>query len=279
MPPFRFPGPVCTTREWFDDIDDGTRVRARTAPPSTVGSPVSAGSPPAQAPPAGACAFVNPQPTGTVKAPQSEFDRLRNLSGEATISTPRALDSFTWEFGAPSAAVEQDLTIGGQRILVVRPTDRDATGKNLPTTPQLAKALRAVPAAQRVYSTTVILNPWPHRDSTATATVAGESGAHKITLFPVRRAQDQTDFDNRLMHEAGHNYQEHLWNSPESVQEWQLVRRADGNFPSDYARPRVDDDFCEFNILFNTAMGTACEAGARQLYPNRWAKRMEYQSR
>jgi len=263
------------TGRWFDDIDDGTLARVRSALPSTVGLPGAGGS----AAPAGACAFVNPRATGTVRAPQAEFDRLRAQSGAATLSAPRPLASFAWEFGAPSAAVEQDLVIDGQTIRVTRPTDADAAGKNLPTTAQVGEALRAVPSAQRVYSTTVVLSPWPHRESTATATIAGEAGGHKITLFPVRSAQDQNDFDNRLMHEAGHNYQEHLWNGPEGVQEWQAARSADHNFPSNYASKRVDDDLCEFNILFNTVRGTACEQGTRQLYPNRWAKRLEYQSR
>jgi len=281
MAPFRFPGPFCQTRDWFEDLHDGTLVRAVLASPPTVGLAGATGSRPTTSPATatGDCAYLNPPATNTVVAPQAAFDRLRAASGIARVSASQPIPAYAWSYGPPSAAISQDITLDGRTIRVVRPTDADAQGKNLPSVQQLAEALRAVPAAQRQYTREVALNFRPHPNSTPSSTVAGEAGGGKIDLFPVNRAQSQNDFDNRAMHEAGHNYQEHLWNSPESVQEWRSAAAADPHAPSPYAARRIDDDFCEFNILFNAARGAACEATARQLYPSRWAKRMEYETR
>lgn len=173
----------------------------------------------------------------------------------------------------------QEITIDSRTIRVIRPTDSDATGKNLPTTLQVAEALRAIPADQRAHTNCVVLSPRPHPDSTPTGTIAGQGGSGRIELFPVNSPQTQNDFDNRITHESGHNYQGTFWRSREAVQEWQTAADADDRLPSPYAGPITGDDFSEFNILYNTARGTPCEATARQLYPNRWAKMVEYQSR
>lgn len=300
MPPLRYPGPICQTKDWYREIDDGTLVRWRSEPPSAIGTPGSSApsnGPPANArtsPSAGnapsssvqapalaadACSFLNPRTTGTVVAPQEAFDRLRRDSGSAKISPPQPTVSQAWPHGGVSAAVAQDITIDGKTISVIRPTDADAAGKNLPSTAQLAEALRAVPASQRARTTKVILSPRPHPESTPSATIAGEAGGGEITLFPVNKSQSQNDFDNRVMHESGHNYQGTLWNSGAAVGEWQIAATADHSLPSPYAGANTGDDFCEFGILHNTARGTPCEASARQLYPNRWAKMAEYQSR
>lgn len=280
MAPNRQPGAVGQARQRHDEIDDGTLARTRTQPPSTIGAPGVAA--PAQSGPAtlatGACSFLNPRTTGTVRAPQAAFDRLRNASGTATLSTPQPKASQAWPDGGSSAALEQDITIDGRAIRVIRPTDADAAGKNLPTTAQVAEALRAIPASQRAHTSRVILSPRAHPSSTATRTIAGEAGSGEITLFPVHSAQSQNDFDNRLTHESGHNYQGSLWNSGAAVREWQTAATADNRLPSPYAGENTGDDFCEFGILYNTARGTPCEASARQLYPNRWAKMVAYQS-
>jgi hypothetical protein len=142
----------------------------------------------------------------------------------------------------------------------------------------LAEALRALPASQRVLTNRVILSPTPHPDTTATATTAGEAGSGVITLFPMRNAQSQNDFDNRVMHESGHNYQGTIWRDGAAVGAWQVAATSDHRLPSPYAGSNSGDDFCEFGILYNTARGTPCEAQARQLYPNRWAKMVSYQT-
>lgn len=280
MAPNRQPGPVGQAKQRTAKIDEGTMARSQTAPPSTIGSPGSAA--PQQSGPVaaatGACAYLNPRTTGTVRAPQEAFDRLRSNSGSGTVSAARSRDSNAWPYGAASAATEQDITIDGRTITVVRPTDADAAGKNLPTTAELCEALRALPANQRHCTHKVILSPNPHPSSTPQKTVAGEAGSGEITLFPTRGAQSQNDFDNRVMHESGHNYQGSLWNSGAAVREWQTAATADNRLPSPYAGENTGDDFCEFGILYNTARGTACEASARQLYPNRWAKMVAYQS-
>ena len=97
-----------------------------------------------------------------------------------------------------------------------------------------------------------------------------------MNLFPMNTTQSQNDFDNRVMHESGHNYQESLWKSGADVQAWGSVATADKRLPSPYAGSNFGDDFCEFGILYNAAKGTACEATATQLYPNRWKKMASY---
>lgn len=305
MPPTRYPDPICQTKDWYREIDDGTLVRWRSEPPSVIGMHGS-GAPTNRLPPnarasssaghasssspnvntvqapalaTGACSFLNPRTTDTVVAPQEAFDRLRRDSGPAKISPPQPTASQAWPHGGASAAVAQGITIDGKAIGVIRPTDADAAGKNLPSTAQLAEALRAIPASQRAHTTKVILSPRPHPESKPLATIAGEAGRGEITLFPVNKSQSQNDFDNRVMHESGHNYQGTLWNSGAAVGEWQTAATADHSLPSQYAGFNPGDDFCEFGVLYNTARGTPCEASARKLYPNRWVKMVEYQSR
>ena len=278
MAPTKQPAPVGQAKQRHDRIDDGTLARTRSQPPSTIGGPGSSG--PSQTAPGApvpvGCLFLDPRSNGTVRAPEAAFDRLRANSGVAAISAPRSTASQAWAYGAASAAIEQAITIDGRVIAVVRPTDADAAGKNLPTTAQLAEALRAIPASQRAHTNRVILSPNPHSDSTPTATTAGEAGGGVITLFPMRNSQSQNAFDNRLMHESGHNYQGSLWNSGTAVRDWQAAATADHRIPSAYAGGNAGDDFCEFGILYNTARGTPCEVRAKELYPNRWAKMVAY---
>lgn len=278
MAPFRYLGPICQVKDWYASLDDGTLARVQSPLPGPVGLPTVAGQSPAPTlvNASGDCSFLNPRNSGTVIAPTAAFDRLRKNSGAAKLSSTRQIASQTWLAGSSSPAVEQEIQIGDRTIKVIRPTDADASGKNLPTTVQVADALRAIPAHQRTQTTTVILSPSPHPDTTSKETIAGTAGSGEITLFPISRPQSQNDFDNRFMHESGHNYQASLWKSGQDVKNWQIVATADNRLPSPYAGSNAGDDFCEFNILYNTTQGTPCEATAVQLYPNRWRKRQAY---
>jgi hypothetical protein len=277
MAPFRFCGPICKTKDLYEEIEDGTLARMPSPLPSTIGATPSAGPVTASRVVAtGKCSFINPKAGGTVRAPKEAFDRLRVNSGKAKISAPQSKGSQTWPGKSSSPALEQEIEIDNQKIKLIRPTDDLAGGKNLPTTEQVAEALRAIPAAQRAYTNTVILSPTPAPGSTATRTIAGEASSGEIDLYPVAQAQSQEDFDNRLMHESGHNYQEKLWGGPEGVRAWQEAADADDRRPSPYAAENAGEDFCEFNILYNTTKGASCEAKARQIYPNRWKKRQDY---
>lgn len=280
MPPFKYPGPICQTKDWYDSIEDGTLARMPSPLPSPLGSPTPQGSAKKVSKgiaPAGACSFINPRDSGTVIAPKKAFDRLRKNSGVAKISPPKSKTKQTWVDGSTSeSAIEQEIQIDGQKITVIRPTEDEAKNKNLPTTEQVAEALRAVPAKQRAYTKEVIVSPKASPKSTKDKTIAGEGGSADITLFPVSTSQSQVDFDNRLMHENGHNFQAKLWHDTGDVGQWQIAADADKRRPSPYALETTGDDFCEFNILYNTAKGTSCEAIAKQIYPNRWEKREGY---
>ncbi|HSU55512.1 MAG TPA: hypothetical protein VLT36_15765 [Candidatus Dormibacteraeota bacterium] len=274
MAPFRFHGPLCQTKDWYEDIEDGTMARIGSPLPSVVGNPAAA-KPAKRTVAKGDCAFLNPQSRGTVHAPKTAFDRLRKSSPKATISKPTNKDSFNWPDGSTSPAIEQEIQIGNQTITVVRPTDDRAKGKNLPTMEQLAEALRAVPADQRGNSHTITLSPTAAPGSNPDEPTAGDAGDGKIALYPVKSAQNQEDFDNRLTHESGHNYAEKVWAGPEGVRAWVTAAKSDDRRPSPYAA-RDGEDFPEFLILYNAAKGTACEATAKAIYPNRWAKMDSY---
>jgi hypothetical protein len=278
MAPFRSSGPLCQTQNCLQGLDAGTLPR------TTMPSAAPLGTGPAASPPQrarrvvakGKCAFLNPQAQGTVLAPKEAFDRLRQSSDPAKISTAQEIASQTWPDNSSSAATSEDVVIGNQTITVIRPKDNEASGKNLPSTKQVAEALRAIPADQRVFTKTVIVSPKPHPKSTPNRTIAGEASRGEIDLYPVPNQQEQVHFDNRLMHESGHNYQEKLWGSTAAVSEWQAAADADGLRPSPYAAAGTGEDFCEFNILYNTAKGTPCEETAKQIYANRWTKRESY---
>ncbi len=275
---FRPAAPICQTKDWYDYTHDGTLRRRAASAPSTLGAvppKTNVLGNPAVA--TGKCSFVNPVHRGTVLAPKQAFDQLRAESGGAKISPPQPKASHTWPDKSRSAALEQEVMIDGQKIQVTRPTDADAKGKNLPTTQQLAEALRAVPAQQRAFTKRVILSRSPATGSTSQQTIAGDAGSGEMTLYPLAEGQDQEDFDNRVMHESGHNYQEHLWSDgAQAVTAWSVAANADDRRPSPYAANNTGDDFCEFNILYNTAKDTPCEGIAKRIYPNRWAKRESY---
>lgn len=272
-------GPICQTKDWYDYGPDGILERRPAITPATLGltPPAAAGTSPPKAVARGECSYLNPVPLGTVTVPKAVCDRLRGESGAAQISAAKPKASQTWVDGSRSAAVEVQITIDGQQILVTLPTDADMKGKNLPTVQQLAEALRAVPKDQRAFSKKVFLSPVPSQQSTAQRTVGGDAGSGEITLYPVPDRQEQNDFDNRVMHESGHNYQEQLWSGgAQAVAAWQAAARSDDRRPSPYAAQNAGEDFCEFNILYNAAHGTKCEEVAKKIYPNRWAKRESY---
>jgi len=271
---FRYPGPIGTVRDWFGDNDDAKVARLRSPSQSTVGKPISLR--PSLVVASGVCAYLNHRSSGTVIASENAFKRLRTASGQAKVSTPQSKASQAWIDGSSTAAIELEITIDSQTIQLIRPEDTAASGKNLPTTSQLSEALRANPSAQRKHTKKVILSPVAHPKSTENRRVAGEAGSGEITLFPISTEQTQNDFDNRVMHESGHNYQESLWQSVADSQEWGIAAKADKRRPSPYAAFNFGEDFCEFSILFNAANGTPCEAVARQIYPNRWAKMLQY---
>jgi hypothetical protein len=215
----------------------------------------------------------------TVRAPGDAFERLRRNSAAATISAAQATKQpYAWPDKSTSPpALELEIQIGTQKFKVYRPGPNDAKGKNLPTDQQLATALRAIPEVQRACTKTITLSPKPSPEAVSGQyTIAGDGGWGTIDLYPVHSQQTQEDFDNRVMHECGHNYAEKVFGGgPEGVQAWKAAFEADTQPPSWYARS-PGEDFPEFLILYNTAKGTPCEETAKQIYPNRWKKMESY---
>jgi hypothetical protein len=269
-----FPGPICWLSQ-LAEINDGTMVRAVSNPPGQIGmSPARSTN--TSAAQTSSCKYVEQKLSGTVSVPDASFNRLRLSNSIARLSAPSLLSAYQWPYGPPTNAVQQVITIDGHDISVIRPPDSVIQQNNLPTINQIAEALRAIPRKQRQHTTIVKLSPVSNPGSRSGYVVAGEGGANDIILYPVAGTQSQNDFDYRIMHESGHNYQSSLWNSAQSVAEWSATVTSDGNSPSPYARTGTGEDFCEFYVLFVTSRGTNCALRLKTLYPARWKKMTGY---
>jgi hypothetical protein len=286
MVSFRYPGHICQIMDWYEH-DDGVRTGQTRSQTSVRGvltddidtaeERLSLARSRVVAASSGPCAFVNPVARGIVRAPPAAFDRLRGNSGTATISPQQArAPEKCGALGPVFPGVEQQVQIDSQRFRVIRPTDAVGAGKNLATTVQIAESLRAVPAFQRAATDEIFVSPIPHPSSTATHTTAGEGGSGEIILYPMSSVQTQNDFDNRITHESGHNFQKKFWSGSQAVAQWQVQANLDRRRPSPYCVKGAGEDFSEFNVLFNTTRGTRCEVTCRQIYPHRWAKMIEY---
>ena len=62
MAVFRYPGPICQIKDWYQDMDDGTLARAQSPSPGSGGSTSVAAVPPAPTVvnASGVCSFLNP---------------------------------------------------------------------------------------------------------------------------------------------------------------------------------------------------------------------------
>jgi hypothetical protein len=276
MAPLKHPGPTCQTKDCYDNIEDGTLARTPSPLPAHVDSAAPQGTAKAarRVVAKGACSFLNPQSREFVVAPSEAFERLRKRSGAAKISPPVQKAEQIWRDNSKSAAIVEEVQIDNQKIVVIRPTEDQVKSKNLPTTKQVVEALRAVPAGQRAWTNEVIISPVKDPKSPDSAADAGDGS---VMFFPTEKAQSQNNFDNRLMHESGHNYQGSLWKET-GAGPWESAATADDRRPSPYAARNYGEDFCEFIVLYNTAKGTSCEAVAEQIYPNRWKKMEDYRS-
>lgn len=277
MSAYRFPIPICQVWNWHD-VDDGTLARMPSPVPSPLGLAGSEVEQPVVA--TGACSYLNPRGKGTVRAPQAAFDRLRGNSSAARITSVKCIEGSPWEDGSISATESQKIHIDGQEFTIIRPSDRDAAGKNLPTTEQLAESLRAVPVNQRGHTKKIIVSPVAEPGSRRGLTAAAAASG-KITFYPRKSAKSQNDLDNLLMHESAHNYQGVLWRDLAAASKgWKQAIKDDNRSPSEYATagPGHGEDFCEFYVLYITTRGTTCASMARQIYPHRWAMMVKHLS-
>ena len=156
----------------------------------------------------------------------------------------------------------------------------------LPTIKQLAEALRTVPKEQRQMTRRVLLRLGGEQR------LRGRAGSGEVELFP-GKAGDlaetgsgtnvQNYFDNLVTHECAHNYHGKFWQDKDAAPEWQRFADADRQRPSPYAMPGKEsvglEDFCEYLVLHNAAVGTTCEKELKKIYPNRWTLLARYLAR
>jgi len=212
------------------------------------------------------------------------FGRLRQKGGTARIADARTIKKSEWAKQSewPDLLVEeacyQEISIDGQTIRVVRPTDAQLQGKNLPSVQQLAAALSVVPRHQRELTRTALIR------ANAKGGLRGLGGDGEIEIFPVDagqgsneekvyRASPETYFDILITHECAHNYHGKFWSGAEDVADWQSYADADRSRPSPYAAESGGEDFCEFIVLY------PCEKLLQSMYPNRWRRLQAYQAR
>jgi len=269
-----FPGPICRSRH-PTDINDGTLALVASSPPCPIGVTLIK-STQTPVPQTSSCLYVEPVLNGTLSVPDTIFNRLRASNGVAKLSPTSLLSAHQWRYGSPTNAIKQIITIDGQDITVIRPPDNVIQQNNLPTINQLTEALRAIPKKQRRHTTIVKLSPAANPSSRPGHIIAGEGGADDIVLYPVTGIQSQNDFDYRIMHESGHNYQSSIWNSAQSVAAWSAAITSDGNSPSPYAQTGTGEDFCEFYVLFVASRNTHCAVRLKALYPARWQLMTDY---
>lgn len=105
--------------------------------------------------------------------------------------------------------------------------------------------------------------PWA--DPTRQSRILGDTAYSSITLYGM--PANQADIDRTVLHELAHSYAN---NERVDMKAWAAAGKADGNYPSDYARTGPGEDFAEFVVMAVAAQGTQCEAYARSLYPARY---------
>lgn len=224
----------------------------------------------------GQCAWINPSQRQLVIPAQAAFDFLRVNSPAAVISQAKPKEAQTWHNGSVTAALEYTVTVGNHTIDLIRPVARLTQNKNLPTNDQIAKAIRTIPAYQRSATTKIIVNHIPIPRPANTPLIQADAGSGTINYYPFRRPTNQWIVDARSMHEFGHNFHNTVWNSSANVSRWGLARNLDVISPSAYAQTAIQEDFCEFNIIYIIASSTNCENQMRKLYPNRCSLMDQY---
>jgi type VI secretion system secreted protein VgrG len=110
---------------------------------------------------------------------------------------------------------------------------------------------------------------WAEQYNIENFSSAATGGTSGVTFYP-QENWSQEFTDSTMIHESGHSYSKDLWTDQTKQKAWQKAMTEDGQSPSTYADSSIDEDFSESLVMYSLSKGTACEATAKQLYPNRY---------
>lgn len=253
-------------------VDSPEPSRAAPGQPSSAeGAAPVAGAPPTML--TGPCAYLNKQTL--VSATPADFDRIRR---PVTLSAPREIThSFPGGSGA-EAALEYDVTVDGRTTQLIMPRATPANG-HLPTANQLAQSLGTVPRPALDTFPRVVASPYPSPSDAywqrfynrPDHRAAADANTQGVNFYPIPFVPAQGLVDSNMIHESGHPLSMTRWTSFSGRQTaWEEAMRQDGNSPSTYGDSTTAEDFSESLVMYRLSQGTACEAEARQRFPNRY---------
>ena len=204
-----------------------------------------------------------------------------------------AMQRATFSLTGPSAAPPYPFTSGtadAQRYLLeidghpirVIAAQHTAKGHTQHSVKEIARAIAALPAANRAQIREVALEPATNPAEAARAAelndpdfksyMVAERG--KVWVFAsLNGDRTQEDADGTFVHEAGHFLCSLAWGDESDPRwdGWKTAMRSDRLFPSAYAKVSPTEDFCEAFQLYLQVRGTTAEAELRRLLPGRFA--------
>ena len=267
----------------FEEIDVGNapvKVAAKSLPELR---PI----PTDKTPPAtGPCAFVN----GTdevVSPPKSAYDRARR---KVKLVGPKAI-TFRFPGSAKDEpALEYTAEVGGQTKRIVYPASAPSPQLPRASPTAFANALGALSPAQFASFQQLVVSPYVNPDDAYWAKEykrpdfqsAARGGPDSVEFFPGAGL----DIGAALVHESAHALSAQLREGglsgflrgvfdparqrAGSAEAWAEAIKADGRYPSKYAKASPEEDFAEATVMYSVSKGTPCEAVARSKYPNRY---------
>lgn len=207
--------------------------------------------------------FLTTQPATpkTAEAPEKTFDSKRSA----------------YDVGEPKSVPEGAkymVEIEGKKYPVIMEPAKPGVKQN--SIDDIAKALAAIPKADRQYLTKIVIKgdyPAPGKTSGYLET-AGSRGV--MTVWPNAPTKNgQGYLDSAMIHESGHAVTGTKWGDNTSGAKWNDWKEAikkDTFIPSQYAKTGAPlaDDFSETLLLYHRVKGTPAEAEMRELMPNRF---------
>lgn len=226
---------------------------------------------------AGATPSSGPSPIPyLVETPPGTFDKRR---AKYSVGKPILVKDHPFRSGKTDAQ-RFDVTIGGQTIPVYVPVKANGS-LNIHSKTEIAKALAAMPEANRQLIKSVNVNPGQNPDDAYWAKqynkpnfrsymTAGANG--EVDIYPSTNKQPQNIVDGSMIHETGHIWSRKNWGADGDKRwdDWQAAIKSDGTHVSKYAKSSQGEDFSETLRYYQQVVGTKDEAAARKNTPARF---------
>ena len=212
-----------------------------------------------------------------VSAAPGTFDKRRN---KYSVGKPIVVKDHPFRSGKADAQ-RFDVTVDGQTIPVYVPA-KAAGSLNIHSQSEIAKALAAMPEANRKLIKSVNMNPGQNPDDAYWAKeynrpnfrsymTAGTSGT--VNIYPTTNPKGQHILDGDMIHETGHIWSKNNWGTSYSDKrwdDWKAAIKGDGKYISNYAKASEGEDFSETLQYYHQILGTKDEAATRKSMPARF---------